>query len=146
MAAEDHYGEVTTQGECTDCSTSERSFDELAKGFANGELSRRKALRMLGGALVEGMLASVPGAAWAVKCRPLLNKCTANTQCCSRNCIKNPNGNGKICGCPTGQTLCSNRCVTCNNIGEVVNPSTCQCECPADTELCGSQCLAVCTP
>jgi hypothetical protein len=109
------------------------SFDDLAKGLASGNLSRRNALWMLGAALVGGALASIPGAAWAA-CKPLSRKCTANTQCCSRNCIKNPKGNGKICGCPTGKTLCNNKCVTCNNSGEVVNPTTCQCEavgCPA---------------
>jgi hypothetical protein len=45
--------------------TRERSFDELAKGLASGTLSRGKALRLMGAALVGGALASLPGAAWA---------------------------------------------------------------------------------
>jgi hypothetical protein len=45
----------------------ERSFDELARGLANGTLSRRRALRMLSGALFGVMLASVPGVAWAAR-------------------------------------------------------------------------------
>jgi hypothetical protein len=67
MAAEDRNGEVSTLGECTDCSdtTRERSFDELAKSLAYGKLSRRSILRMLGGVLLGGALASIPGVAWA---------------------------------------------------------------------------------
>ena len=45
--------------------TNGRSFDELAKGLANGEVSRRKALGLIGAALVGGTLASIPGMAWA---------------------------------------------------------------------------------
>ena len=41
------------------------SFDELAIGLSNGTLSRGKALRLMGAALVGGALASIPGIAWA---------------------------------------------------------------------------------
>ena len=41
------------------------SFDELAKGLATSAISRRKALRWMGGALVGAALAAVPGVAWA---------------------------------------------------------------------------------
>jgi hypothetical protein len=37
------------------------SFDELAKGLASGTVSRGKALRLVGGALLGTALASVPG-------------------------------------------------------------------------------------
>jgi hypothetical protein len=43
----------------------EHSFDELAKGLASGTVSRRKALRLMGGALLGAALAAVPRAAWA---------------------------------------------------------------------------------
>ncbi len=119
------------------------SLDELAKGLAGGTLSRGKMLKMMGAALFGGAVASIPGAAWAA-CKPLARKCTANSQCCSRNCIKNPQGNGKICGCPTGQTLCpaGNQCVTCNNTGEVVNLTTCKCECPSGQVVCNNACVS----
>jgi hypothetical protein len=120
----------------------ERSFDDLAKGLVDGTVSRRKALRLMGGALVGAALASVPGAAWAEKCKPLLHKCAFNTQCCSRNCMKNPQGRGRICGCPTDQTLCNNQCIVCNNVGEVVNPETCQCECPTGQVVCNNACVS----
>jgi hypothetical protein len=119
------------------------SLDELAKGLAGGTLSRGKALKMMGAALFGGAVASIPGAAWAA-CKQPFRKCTANSQCCSRQCIKNPQGNGKICGCPTGKTLCpaGNQCVTCNNTGEVVNLTTCKCECPSGTVLCNNACVS----
>jgi hypothetical protein len=37
------------------------SFDELAKGLANGSVSRGQALRLIGGTLLGGVLASIPG-------------------------------------------------------------------------------------
>src|SRR5215216_1146915 len=42
-------------------------FDDLAQGLAAGTVSRRKALRLMGAALVGSTLASVPGVAWAAK-------------------------------------------------------------------------------
>ena len=45
--------------------TTSRYFDELAKGLANGTISRRQALRWMGGALVGGVLTSIPGVALA---------------------------------------------------------------------------------
>jgi hypothetical protein len=47
----------------------ERSFDELASGLASGDVSRGKALKLMGAALVGGLLASIPGMAGAApKC------------------------------------------------------------------------------
>ena len=45
--------------------TGKHSFDELAKELATGDVSRRKALKLFGAALVGGALASLPGTAWA---------------------------------------------------------------------------------
>jgi hypothetical protein len=45
----------------------QHSFDELAKGLANRSLSRHDALKWVGAAIVGGLLASVPGVAWAKK-------------------------------------------------------------------------------
>jgi Stigma-specific protein, Stig1 len=87
------------------------SFDELAKGLATGTLSRGKALRWMGSALLGAALASVPGVAWANDdCRRLGRECRRDSQCCSRNCIRR--GDDKVCGCPTGRTRCKDdRCV-----------------------------------
>lgn len=61
MALEEHNANHSHQ----ERSRAELSFDELAKDVASGTLSRRKALRLLGAALVGGALASMPGVAWA---------------------------------------------------------------------------------
>ena len=86
--------------------TTERSLDELAKGLASGTLSRGKALRWMGGALLGAALASVPGVAWADHdCRRLGRECRRDSQCCSRNCVRR--GDDKVCACPTwGCTRC----------------------------------------
>jgi hypothetical protein len=59
--------EENGQNQARDDSFNERdhSLDELAKGLANGSLSRRDALKWAGAALVGGLLGSIPGAAWA---------------------------------------------------------------------------------
>ena len=80
----------------------ERSFDELARGLASGSISRGKALKLMGAALVGGVLASSPGVALAaptcptgeVRCR---GKCvdpssfTTDRDCgaCGARCSKN---------------------------------------------------------
>jgi hypothetical protein len=88
----------------------ELSLDELAKGLASGTLSRGKAIRWMGGALLGAALASVPGMAWADDdCRRLGRECRRDSQCCSRNCIRR--GDDKVCGCPEGKSRCNDRCV-----------------------------------
>jgi hypothetical protein len=64
------------------------SFDELASGLASGTLSRGKALRLMGAALVGGTLASLGiGEAGADNlCKQDGKKCRKDAQCCSRNC------------------------------------------------------------
>src|ERR671921_1051794 len=89
--------------------TTESSLDELAKGLANGTLSRGKALRWMGGALLGAALASVPGVAWADDCRRLGRECRRDSQCCSKNCVGR--GDDKVCACPEGKTRCRDRCV-----------------------------------
>jgi hypothetical protein len=90
MASEDRNTEDITQAGCTDCTPRERSFDELTRGLADGSLSRRKALRLFGGALVGSVLASIPGVALAAPppgtCLQEGKVCKTNTQCCSQNC------------------------------------------------------------
>jgi hypothetical protein len=67
----------------------ERSFDELARGLASGDISRRRALRLMGAALVGGALASLGlGEAGADPpgCKREGKNCKRDTQCCSGNC------------------------------------------------------------
>jgi hypothetical protein len=104
--------------------TTERSLDELAKGLATGTLSRGKAIRWMGGALLGAALASIPGVAWADDdCRRLGRECRRDSQCCSKNCIRR--GDDKVCGCPEGKRRCNDRCVNLktneNHCGECFN-------------------------
>jgi hypothetical protein len=74
--------------------TSNHSFDELARGLASGTLSRGKALKVMGAALVGGALGSLGGVASAdqgdqgenEECKPEGKKCKNNHQCCSGKC------------------------------------------------------------
>src|SRR5215211_4604175 len=62
----------------------ERSFDELASGLASGNISRGKALRLMGAALVGGVLASIPGMAGAAP-KPKCPACAGSERC---SCVK----------------------------------------------------------
>jgi hypothetical protein len=110
----------------------ELSLDELAKGLATGNLSRGKAIRWMGGALLGAALASIPGVAWADDdCRRLGRGCRRDSQCCSKNCIRQ--GDEKVCGCPEGKTACNERCVNLdrndNHCGECFNRCDEEVEC-----------------
>jgi hypothetical protein len=121
--------------------TTNRSFDDLARGLANGTLSRRKALRLMGGILVGGALASVPGVALADDdCRRFGRRCRRDSQCCSKNCVRR--GDDKVCGCPEGKTRCGGRCVTHCAGGGRPNPDTCECGCPSGQVLCNGSCVS----
>jgi len=117
MAAEES-SELTFDKEAT----AEHSFDQLARELADGTLSRRRALKLMGAALVGSVLASVPGVAWAAKPAP----CPSGVQKCGKNCC--PDGTficaqGK-CACPAGTTRISNTC--CQN--EQVCGQSCGCQ------------------
>jgi hypothetical protein len=142
--------------------TVEHSLDELAKGLATGTLSRGKALRWMGGALLGAALASFPGAAWANDCRRLGRACRRDSQCCSKNCIRREDD--KVCACPQGQDRCNDRCVNLdrneNHCGECFNrcDDGVQCvdgecgggcvpdggDCSSDTDCCGGCCGGFC--
>jgi len=144
MAAEDHSDQRSENIP----TMVEHSVDELAKGLATGTVSRGKALRMLGATLVGGMLASIPGAAWAAK-PGCASGVTCKGKCCAvgATCAK---GAGGGCTCPTGQTACNGQCVsltTNQNCGSCGNACTgaksCQggaCACPQGQTDCGGVC------
>jgi hypothetical protein len=126
----------------------ESTFDELAKGLASGEVSRGKALRLMGAALVGGTLASVPGIAWAApRPRPDGKKCKRDSQCASGNCA------GGVCqaqgGCPSGTTECDRtlgegppgrQCIPDCPQGQVLNTKRCQCVVPTNGTNVGCIC------
>ena len=117
--------------------TSNHSFDELTRGLASGSISRGRALRLMGAALVGGTLGSLGGVAAAdEECKPLNKKCRKNHQCCSGKC---DSASGTCAAaCASGQVLCNGSCVSNSclaNSGQVFNSSTCQCECPSGRVL-----------
>src|SRR5215217_8352244 len=63
----------------------ESFFDELARGLADGSISRGKALRLMGAALVGGTLASLgirEAAGDPPGCKREGKHCTRTDQCC----------------------------------------------------------------
>jgi hypothetical protein len=140
--------------------TTQSTLDDLAKGLASGTLSRGKAIRWMGSALLGAALASVPGVAWANDCRRLGRECRRDSQCCSRNCVRW--GDDKVCSCPTGQDRCGDRCVNtqrnerhcgecfhrCEEGQECVGGG-CEGSCPPGETVCGGDCCPeeqVCMP
>jgi hypothetical protein len=115
----------------------ERSFDELAKGLASGNVSRGQALRLMGAALVGGTLASIPGIASA-KAPLRLNgrKCKQSSQCASGNCEGGECsaflGNGE--NCIANEQCVSRNCSTDGvcSVGGGGCPTNCQREDRAD--------------
>jgi hypothetical protein len=135
MAAEEQNGEVFTDEECTDCTERERSFDALARGLANGSISRRRAIRLLGGALLGGAVASLAGVSWLAgdsgeaqaapgpggsPCGNAGQSCNAQKCCQGLPCIGKPGNRvccpkDRVCGsfcCPLGVT-----CTGCPPLG-----------------------------
>jgi hypothetical protein len=121
----------------------EHSLDELARGLASGNLSRGKALKLLGAALVGGTLASLPGVAWAAPegnsacdefCHQNFSGREAGT--CTRRGVR---GTGPCYSCTPGigpgPHFTTPQCG--NNL--VFNPNTCACPVPCSPAgSCGS--------
>jgi hypothetical protein len=106
MAAEGHNGGSSPSENPTRV---EHSLDEVARGLADGTLSRGKALKWMGSALVGAALASVPGVAWAN------DRCPKGESRCNDRCV-NLKTNERHCGscrnrCGSKQTCCGGRCV-----------------------------------
>jgi hypothetical protein len=128
----------------------ERSFDELARGLASGDMSRRRALKLMGAALVGGTLASLGGVAAADdECKPEGKKCRKDTQCCSGNCSKSGTSRSGTCvaGCTSNGSACSTSGDCCSgncDSGFCVPPPTgphrveCFCNDSAVIRLCSS--------
>jgi len=107
----------------------DHSFDELTRGLANDTLSRGKALRLMGAALVGGALASIPGIASAKPNKPAGAKCKHNHQCLSGQCV------GGECGGGYSGLWAHNPCVA----GDALEPDCDPCVsqvCAADSFCC----------
>src|SRR5919112_1376446 len=124
----------------------EHSFDELARGLASGNVTRGKALRLMGAALVGGALASFPGTASAAKgggggkssCAKYCNTMYPGDNVAQETCTsQGAKGTGPCFACG-GPGKPAPTCTT----NETLNTTTCQCEaatCTPDT-LCSGAC------
>ena len=85
-------------------------FDDLARGLADGTLTRGKALRLMGAAVVGGALGSLgmgtEASADPPGCKRNGKTCTRGTQCCSGNC------SGGTCQAQTTTTTTSTSTTT----------------------------------
>jgi hypothetical protein len=125
--------------------TTNRSFDELARALASGSITRRKALRLMGAALVGGALGSLGGVAAADDlCKPTGKKCRKDAQCCSGNCVSSGTSRHGTCASCTPGTPCGpagGRCFA-NASGSgatcVCTEATCAASCGicSDSEVC----------
>jgi hypothetical protein len=145
VPTEEQNGEATNR----DDTISERSFDDLAKGLASGSVSRRRALKMMSGALVGGLLASIPGVAFAHH-RPdhtgvggggCPSGVTCRGQCCPVGASCAGRGRNQACACPTGQTVCGGACTDLAT--DVLNCGSCGNACATGVSCAGGQCSVV---
>jgi hypothetical protein len=127
--------------------TTNRSFDELTRGLASGSISRGRALRLMGAALVGGTLASlgIGEAAADEMCKPTGKKFNKNSQCCSDNCSRSGTSRFGTCaaacvpdfgeaGCLADTECCSGACV--HEFGPTERGTCFPCHCPNETSLC----------
>src|SRR5215216_7974235 len=113
----------------------ERAFDDLATQMASGSISRGKALRLMGAALVGGTLGSlgIRGASADQgdqgeneECKAEGKKCRKNAQCCSGKC------EGGTCA-----AACVSNGGTCT-----VNDQCCSGTCNSTSGTCAEPCLS----
>jgi len=128
--------------------TTNQSFDELTRGLASGSISRSKAIRLMGAALVGGTLASFPGVGWAAKggrsscaqfCQSLFGANTPEEAKCVSQGTK---GQGPCFTCTTSTGCGPNFTkLTCTEVpGQTYSCATCQCGCPSGQVVCGGRC------
>src|SRR5215213_11058684 len=129
-------------------STAQHSFDDLARGLASGSLSRRRALRLLGGALAGSLIASFPGVAGAAELNrnndnnakpcPDPQKTRCNGVCVDKQTNKNHCGRCRI-QCKDKETCCGGDCVRLkkneNHCGSCGN------SCKDKETCCGGDCV-----
>jgi hypothetical protein len=156
MAAENHNGGRSPSDNPTKV---DRSLDDLARELATSNVSRGRALKIMGSALLGSVLAAVPGVAWAA------DRCSEGQTRCGDRCV-NLKTKERHCGscsnrCGSKQTCCQGRCVnlqrserhcgSCSNRcddGEQCVRGECQGGCPPGETVCtGCACETVaCTP
>jgi stigma-specific protein Stig1 len=131
--------------------TDQHTFDQLAKGLANSSMSRRDALRRVGGVVLGGLLAAIPGVALAApqgdRGNPAHGRCPAGTTNCQGKCV-NLQTNQNNCGqcrvvCSEGELCQGGTCLTGEG-GLCSSPSQCAAGLGCRNGICVT--ANVCTP
>jgi hypothetical protein len=137
--------------------TRRHSFDDLAKGMANGTVSRGQALRWLGGAIAGAMMASIPGVAFGKGHgggnRDCTAFCKATFPAGRGNCIADaargggacytcgpaaPTGHPDVCGAGTSNAVCCPSTAPMCVDGQCVaptGPNLLRCFCQDNTQI-----------
>jgi hypothetical protein len=123
-------------------------FDDLARGLADGSLTRGKALKLMGAAVVGGTLGSLGIGGVAVadeECKPTGKKCRKNAQCCSGIC------SGGTCQAQTTTTTTStsttstSTSTTSTSTTPMCIPTASSTTCTADNQCCSGNCCGTST-
>ena len=158
MAAEEHDGGRAPSVNPTE---GDHPLDEVAKSLATGTVSRRQAVRWMGGALLGSVLAIVPGVEAFAAPKPAKGRCPTGFVNCRGTCVKTQS-NSSHCGgcfiqCSQNETCCggqcSDLCSDSSNCGFCGNACTggrvcqgCGCSCPSRTVECGDACVSEACP
>src|SRR5919112_5481329 len=109
-------------------------FDDLARGLAEGSLTRGKALRLMGAAVVGGTLGSlgIGGEAAADRpgCKRIGKNCTRDTQCCG----------SLVCLSETCQTPTTTTTETPTTTTTPMCIPDCEGPCTEDRQCCSGSC------
>ena len=122
-------------------------FDVLSKAVAAGEVTRREALRRVGGAAAGALLASIgvgcatepttapaTGSSLARRgCKGLSVNCTRDSQCCSGQCVREECCSGSGGPCNRNNQCCDGVCTD----------GQCQTVCESGLQVCGDQCVDI---
>jgi hypothetical protein len=114
------------------------SFDDLARSIAGGTMPRRRAMRLLGGALVGTAVASIPGVALAA---PNPKRC-GSLGLCPGDLICVQRGRNPRCGCPSGSTQFGTTC--CPDAQVCGSGADATCGCPPGQACVSGTCQEVC--
>ena len=127
-------------------------FDDLARGLASGNMSRHRALRLLGAALVGTVMASIPGVSLAAP-PAHRRECGAKNRACgrkktrcpgSKKCVdlRSERSNCGACGnvCDSPEDLCCNGVCT-NVVFERRHCGACGNVCAEGEDCCGGRCV-----
>jgi hypothetical protein len=122
MSAENQNGERSPSVNPTKV---DHSIDALAKGLADGTMSRLEAVRLVGAALLGGALASVPGFAWARQ------ESVPSSAACESYCIRNFPAGRERAQCISQGARGSGPCYECNvGLSPAAGPHL---QCPPNT-------------